>query len=410
MCARLLREHASVFGRTERYTIYDQGDMRRVVDWLFSDAERSQVQRALQECGQPASADVLAEISRAKNLLLTPEAYERSATAHPAAHLIAAVWRESETELHRSNSMDFDDLLAFAVHLLAEHPHRLTWLRQRYRWILVDEYQDTSHAQATLVDLLAGPDGNPCVVGDDDQLIHGWRHADSRHILGFADRHPTHAEIVLGRNFRSRAEILEAAVRCVQHNEHRAPKALTAMRGTGGQVRIVGLGNEYQEAHWVAGQIADALAAGTPAGEILALARTGYATEPLQHALAHHGIPHRVLGSLGLYERTEVRDALAYLTLLQNPRDVQAFGRAIASPRRGIGTATITRLVTWARDRHDGDLIAASAHAADQPGHRRRVALVIERDHRQVRGVRVLVLAGAWADSEASRSRPAPRS
>ena len=364
VCARLLREHASVFGRTERYTIYDQGDMRRVVDGLLSDAERGQVQRPLQDCGQPASAEVLAEISRAKNLLLTPESYERSARAHPAAPLIAAVWRESEAELRRSNAMDFDDLLAFAVRLLAEHPHRLTWLRQRYRWILVDEYQDTSHAQATLVDLLAGPDGNLCVVGDDDQLIHGWRHADPRHILGFAERHPSRAEIVLGRNFRSRAEILQAAVSCVQHNEHRAPKALIAMRGPGGQIRVVGLGNEYQEGHWVAGQIADALAAGTPPGEILALARTGYATEPLQHALAHHGIPHRVLGSLGLYERTEVCDALAYLTLLQNPRDAQALRRAIGSPRRGVGPATLTRLITWARDRHDGDLIAAAAHAA----------------------------------------------
>jgi ATP-dependent DNA helicase UvrD/PcrA len=365
VCARLLREHASVFGRSERYTIYDQGDMRRVVDWLLSDADRGQIQRAVRECGQPASVEVLAEISRAKNLLLTPESYQRSATAHPAAPLIAAVWRESEAELQRSNAMDFDDLLAFAVRLLAEHPHRLAWLRQRYRWILVDEYQDTSHAQATLVDLLAGPDGNLCVVGDDDQLIHGWRHADPRHILGFAEPHPSRVEIVLGRNFRSRAEILQAAVSCVQRNERRAPKTLVAMRGTGGQVRVVGLGNEYQEAHWVAGQIADALAGGTSPAEILALARTGYATEPLQHALAHHGIPHRVLGSLGLYERTEVRDALAYLTLLKNPQDAQAFGRAIASPRRGVGAATVTRLVTWARERHDGDLLTAAAHAAE---------------------------------------------
>jgi len=354
-----------VFGRTERYTIYDQGDMRRVVDGLLSDADRGQIQRELQDRGQPASAEVLAEISRAKNLLLTPESYERSAAAHPAAPLIAAVWGESEAELQRSNAMDFDDLLAFAVRLLAEHPHRLTWLRQRWCWILVDEYQDTSHAQATLVDPLAGPDGNLCVVGDDDQLIHGWRHADPRHILGFAERHPRRAKIVLGRNFRSRAEILEAAVRCVHHNDDRAPKALIAMRGTGGQVRVIGLGDEYQEAHWVAGQIADALAAGSPPAEILALARTGYATDPLQHALAHHGIPHRVLGSLGLYERTEVRDALAYLTLLQNPHDAQALRRAIGSPRRGIGTVTVTRVITWARDRQGGDLIAAAVHAGE---------------------------------------------
>jgi DNA helicase-2/ATP-dependent DNA helicase PcrA len=362
VCARLLREHAAVFGRTDRYTIYDQADMRRVLEWLLADAEHDRIQRALHERGQPASAEVLAEISRAKNLLLTPDTYERSAS-HQAAPLIAALWRESELELRRSNAMDFDDLLAFAVALCAEHPHRLSWLRRRWRWILADEFQDTSHAQAVLVDLLAGPDGNLCVCGDDDQVIHAWRHADPGHILRFGERHPDHAQIVLGRNFRSRAEIFEAAVRCVSHNESRSPKALIAVRGSGGQVRVAGLVNEYQEAHWVAGQIADALASGIPPTEVLALARTGYATEPLQYALAQHGIPHRVLGSLGLYERTEVRDALAYLTLLGNPLDAQALRRAISSPRRGVGPATATRLVAWARGRHGGDLIAGSADA-----------------------------------------------
>ena len=375
VCARLLREHAGVFGRTERYTIYDQAEMRRVVDWLLSDAERGEIQRGLADYGQPASQEVLAEISSAKNQLLTPEVYERS-MAHPAAPLIAAVWRESEVELRRCNALCFDDLLAFAVRLLSEHPHRLAWLRRRWRWILVDEMQDTSHAQATLVDQLAGPDGNLCVCGDDDQVIYGFRHADPRHILCFGERHPSHAEIVLGRNFRSHAEILEAAARCVSHNERRGAKALIAMRGPGGQVRVRTFANEFAEANWVTAQIADALAAGTPPGEILALARTGYATEPLQRALAHAGIPHRVLGSLGLYERAEVRDALAYLTLLQNPLDAQAFRRAIGSPRRGIGAATVTKLVAWARERHSGDLIAASAHAEELDGIRAQGARV----------------------------------
>ena len=201
------------------------------------------------------------------------------------------------------------------------------------------------------------------MCGDDDQLIHGWRHADPRHLLGFADRHPSKVQIVLGRNFRSRAEILHAAARCVAHNERRAPKALIAMRGSGGRVRVRAFENEYAEANWVAAQIADALAGGTPPGEILALARTGYATEPLQRALAHAGIPHRVLGSLGLYERAEVRDALAYLALIENPLDAQAFRRAIGSPRRGTGAATVTKVVAWAREHHRGDLIAASARA-----------------------------------------------
>ena len=194
-------------------------------------------------------------------------------------------------------------------------------------------------------------------------MIHGWRDADPRHLLRFAEQHPAHARILLGRNFRSRAEILRAAVRCVSHNQPRTPKTLIAVRGPGGQVRVRTFANEHHEANWITGQIARTLAAGIPPGEILALARTAYATEPLQRALAHAGIPHRILGSLGLYERAEVRDALAYLTLLSNPQDVIALRRAIASPRRGIGDATITRLVRWARELHDGDLIAASADA-----------------------------------------------
>ena len=272
--------------------------------------------------------------------------------------------------------MEFDDLLAFAVRLLSEHPHRLAWLRQRWRWILADEFQDTSHAQATLVDLLAGPDGNLCVCGDDDQLIHGWRHADPRHILDFAERHPSRAEIVLGRNFRSRAEILEAAVRCVSHNERarrqgadrdarpRRPGAASGRSPTSTPRRT---GSPAQ--------IADALAAGTPPAEILALARTGYATEPLQRALAHAGIPHRVLGSLGLYERTEVRDALAYLTLLAEPASTRRRSAA-RSARRGAGSAPrpSRKLVAWAREHHGGDLIAASAHAGELDGVRAQAA------------------------------------
>ena len=286
------------------------------------------------------------------------------------------MWRECERELRRCNAWEFDDLLACAVRLLSEHPHRLTWLRQRWRWILADEFQDVSHAQAMLVDLLAGPDGNVCVCGDDDQVIYRFGTLTPAHPLLRASVTRPARGSCSGANFRSRAEILEAGVRCVSHNERRAGKALIAMRGPGGRVRVRTFPNEFAEANWVTAQIADALAAGTPPAEILALARTGYATEPLQRALAHAGIPHRVLGSLGLYERTEVRDALAYLTLLQNPLDAQAFRRAIGSPRRGIGAATVTKLVAWARERHGGDLIAASVHAEELDGIRAQGARV----------------------------------
>jgi DNA helicase-2/ATP-dependent DNA helicase PcrA len=156
--ARLLREHAHLFGRTERYTIYDQGDMRRVIDWILADQERTDVQRALGECGQPASAEVQSALSLAKNELLSPEIVRRR-SRYQAAEMIASVWTESERELKRSNAWDFDDLLSFGVRLLREYPHRLRWIRSRWRWLLVDEFQDVNRAQAELVSLLAGDDG-----------------------------------------------------------------------------------------------------------------------------------------------------------------------------------------------------------------------------------------------------------
>ena len=362
ICARILREHASGFGRTENYTVYDQTDVRRVIEWLLSDHQRGQIQQALADHGQPAAAEVLAEISLAKNRLLSPDSYEQAAR-HTAAPLIAAVWREAEIELQRSNAWSFDDLLVFGVRLLAEHPHRLAFYRRRWRWLVADEFQDTNEAQGVLIALLAGPDGNVCAVADDDQLIYSFRGAEPRNVLAFGERFPAHARIVLGRNFRCRAEILDAAVACVAHNTDREAKALIAMRGAGGEARAIAYGSDRDEADSVAAAIGQTLADGIPAGEVLVLARTGYASGPVQAALARHGLPHRVLGSLGLYERSEVRDALAYLTLLVNPADAQAFRRAIGSPKRGVGATTASRVVALARDAHNGDLITAAAHA-----------------------------------------------
>ena len=362
ICARLLREHAQLFGRGANWTVYDQVEVRRVVDWLLSERQRTAIQQGLADFGQPAASEVLREISLAKNRLLDPDSYEQSA-GHPAAPLIAAVWRETEAELRRSNAVDFDDLLVCAVRLLAEHPHYLELYRRRWRWIVVDEYQDTCQAQAVLVSLLAGPDGNLCCVADDDQSIYSFRGADAHGLARLAERFPAHERIVLARNFRSRAEILSPAARCIQNNPDRVPKTLIAMRGPGGHAAALAFASERDEASWIASTIAQELAAGTPPAEILLLARAGYASAPAQTALAAAGIAHRVLGSLGLYERSEVRDALAYLTLIANPADAQAFRRAVAAPRRGVGERTAGQLVARAREHHDGDLIAASANA-----------------------------------------------
>ena len=362
LCARMLREHPAAFGRTPEWTVYDQTEVRRVIDWLLSDRQRTEIQQALARAGQPAAIEVAAEISLAKNRLLTPDSYEQG-SRHQAAALIAAVWRESERELQRCNAMDFDDLLVNAVRLLSEHPHRLELYRRRWHWLLIDEYQDTCEAQGTLIGLLAGSSGNICCVGDDDQVLYSFRGADAHGLAKLGERFPAHERVVLARNFRSHAEILSAAAACVEHNPARVPKALIAIRGAGGRARAIAFASEREEASWIAATVARALGVGVPPAEILLLARAAYASAPVQAALAQARIPHRVLGSLGLYERSEVRDALAYLTLIANPHDAQAFQRAIGAPRRGIGTQTAGRIIARARAHHEGDLIAASASA-----------------------------------------------
>jgi DNA helicase II / ATP-dependent DNA helicase PcrA len=277
VCARLLREHAHIFGRTEQYTIYDQGDMRRVIDWLLADKERAAVQAALGQCGQPASNEVQSALSLAKNELLST-CRIRARSRYQAAELVAVVWSESEQELRRSNAWDFDDLLAFGVRLLREHPYRLRWIRSRWRWVLVDEFQGVNRAQAELVFLLAGQDDNVAVVADDDQVVHRWRGADAGHVVEFAKRYPAHSAIVLGHNFRSRAEILQTGVSCVEQNQRRVQKQLVAVRGDGGIVEVRAFYEDWHEAHWVAGQVAEAMGAGIPgAGD----------PDPRPHRLRH---------------------------------------------------------------------------------------------------------------------------
>ncbi|RKQ90842.1 DNA helicase-2/ATP-dependent DNA helicase PcrA [Solirubrobacter pauli] len=362
VCARILREHATVFGRTDAYTIYDQADLQRVIETLLADHRRDAIQHAIQAWGQPPPAELEHEIALAKSRLLRPSGYE-AVSRYSAAPLVSALWEAMEHELRLCNAFAFDDLLAFTVELLQAHPSRLAHLRARWRWLVVDEMQDTNVAQAALVHLLAGSAGNVTAVGDDDQAIYRFRSAEPRNILEFGARYPAHRQVVLGHNFRSRTEIITAAATCIEQNKHRHHKDLVAARGVGGRVTTRGFARDIEEAAWATSVIADALAAGTPASEILVLGRTAFATAPIQAALAAAGIPHRVLGSLGLYERAEVRDALAYLALLANPQDAHAFRRAIQAPRRGVGMATIGHVVAAARGYFAGDLITTAVNA-----------------------------------------------
>jgi DNA helicase II / ATP-dependent DNA helicase PcrA len=379
VCARMLRVHAGCFGRTDQFTIYDQSELKKIIGDLLSNKDKAQIQYQLDQCGargpdgRGAAAQIAAEISMAKNKLWHPAHYAQH-SRHPLAPLIAAVWAEAEAELQAANAFDFDDLLVYGVRLLAEYPQLLAHYRTRWPWMLVDEFQDTNFAQMCLVSLLAGAEGNLTVVADDDQLLYTFRGAEPANVLKFGDWFPNFRSVTLGRNYRCRAEILTAAVNCVQHNTERVPKALIANKGPGGRIDLPVFGNDRAEAEWIVGLVADALRSGVPSKEILLVSRNAYLTLPVQQALAANGIPYRVLGSLGLFERAEVRDAIAYLSVLANPVDAQAFRRAVNTPKRGVGPATQAAVIEYARDHHNGDLITACQYAEQIPGIKGRAA------------------------------------
>lgn len=365
VCARLLREHAHHVGRSAGWTVYDQTEVRRTIEWLTSERQRGEAAHALHTAGL-AAAEIAREIAGAKNRLLSPAAYERAA-GHQAAALIAGTWRELNQELRRRDAIDLDDMLALAVRLLSERPHILRAQRERFRWLLVDELQDTCPAQLELACLLAGPGGNVTAVGDADQCVFSFRQADPEGMRKLGERFPGHRKLMLRQSFRSRAEILAAAGRCVQRNPRREGGALIATRGGGGHVGIKAFQSDRDEAEWIANHVGSVLGAGVEAREVLILARTGRASVQVQQALRHAGIPHRVAGALGLYERAEIRDALAYLTVLCNPKDVSAFSRAVSSPRRGVGARSVSRIVALARERDDGELICC-CESEEAPG------------------------------------------
>ncbi len=365
LCSRILRQHAARFGRNSNFTIYDQRAVLDLVEYVLADELRAAVCAELERQAPCAAGEIRDEISLAKNRLWTPAFYAQHST-HQHSALIAAVWSEVDQELADSNAADFDDLLRSAVRLLGEYPDLQAHYRARWRWLQVDEVQDTCYAQMGLLRLLAQPDGNLTIVGDRDQALYAWRGAEPRNLLSFPALFPGHQEVALGVNFRSREEIVRAAEALIVHNRNRPTIEFVADRGPGGHVSARGFDNEYAEAGWIASEISRRLSAGLPAEQILVIARASFATSPVQRALTHARIKHHVLGSLGLFERSDIKDALAYLALLINPHDAIALRRAIAAPRREVGKVTCASVVAHARA-HGIDLLEACAHAEQIP-------------------------------------------
>jgi DNA helicase-2/ATP-dependent DNA helicase PcrA len=338
-CARILRAEAKRLGYTSRFSIYDEADSLRLV----------------KRCLEELSVDpkrftpraVKGQISRAKNELRDASSY-REQVGSFFEQTAADVYELYEKRIHEMNALDFDDLLFRTVNLLELFGDVIDRYRRTFRWLLVDEYQDTNHAQYRLLQLLAGEQRNVCVVGDDDQSIYGFRGADIRNILDFEQDFPGTTVVKLEQNYRSTQTILSAANGVVAHNLGRKPKELWTELGEGEPVRVRELEDEHAEARFVASEIEQLAEEGISAREVAVFYRTNAQSRVLEDTLVRFGVSYQVIGGTKFYERAEVKDALAYLTMLVNPQDSVSFSRIVNSPRRGIGQTSQGRVVFYA--------------------------------------------------------------
>ena len=339
--ARMVRAAPHLVERTAAFTIYDQDDSLAVIKRLM---ERHGVSPK-----QYAPRAVQAAISDAKNALVPPGEYEALAM-DPFARSVAPIYHDLGTALRTANAVDFDDLLVLPVRLLRENPAQLGKYRERFRYVLVDEYQDTNRAQYQFVRLLAGESGNVCVVGDDDQSIYGWRGADIRNILDFTKDFPAARIVRLEENYRSAPPILEVANVVIRANTGRMGKTLRPTRSGGEPVTSVRALDERDEADWIVTELMTRR--GTKNLELrdfAVLYRTNAQSRALEEALRRQALPYRLVGAVRFYDRREIRDLMSYLKLIANPADDEAFRRAVAVPKRGLGETTIEMLADAAR-------------------------------------------------------------
>jgi len=336
-CARMLRVDAGLLGYGRSFTIYDEADSVRMVKRVME--ELSFDPREL------PPKTVKRRISSAKNELVGPAGLTDSARG-PFEEQIGEIFALYEQRMVESNAMDFDDLLVRTVELLERFDDVRERWRSTFRHVLVDEYQDTNHAQYRLLVQLAGESGNLTVVGDEDQSVYGFRNADIRNILDFERDFPEAGVIKLEQNYRSTQTILSAANGVVRQNRDRRPKELWTDQGEGEPVEVVGLGDEHEEARWVADRV-DKFAELSEGGldEVAVFYRTNAMSRVLEDTLVRFGVRYRVVGGTKFYDRAEVKDAVAYLQYLANPADSVAFARIVNTPRRGFGKTSLGKVM-----------------------------------------------------------------
>jgi len=348
-CGRVLRREAPRLGYRTNFTIYDQADQIRLVKACLEELER--------DPKRFVPRGIHAQISDAKDQLVGPAEYARRVSSF-YDQTVAEVYELYQRRLHASNAVDFDDLIMLTVEILERFPEALDRWRKAFRYVLVDEYQDTNHAQYRLLQLLAGEHGNVCSVGDPDQSIFAFRGADIRNILEFERDFTGTRVIALEQNYRSTNTILRAANAIIAHNRERKEKNLFSELGDGEPVRALEVEDEHAEARFVAAEVATLIDEGWSGREIGVFYRTNAQSRVLEDVLVRQGVPYQVIGGPRFYERAEIKDAMAYLQVIDNPTDAVSLLRIANRPRRGLGDTSLARLQVWA-DTYDASLFEA---------------------------------------------------
>ena len=338
-CGRILRREAQRLGYRSNFTIYDQADQVRLVKQCLEELER--------DPKRFTPRGIHNQISQAKNRLISPDEYANQVQSF-YDQTVADVYQLYQRRMFASNAVDFDDLLMLTVDVLERFPDVREKWQKAFRYILVDEYQDTNHAQYRLLQLLAERHQNLMAVGDPDQSIYAFRGADINNILDFERDFPGTRTIALEQNYRSTNSILNAANNVISNNRERKPKELWSELGDGEPVRVLEVEDEHAEARFVAAGIAGLVEEGFSGDEVAIFYRTNAQSRVLEDVLVRQGVGYQVIGGPRFYERAEIKDAIAYLQVIDNPYDAVSLQRIANRPRRGIGDSSLARLQTWA--------------------------------------------------------------
>ena len=342
-CMRILRRYIDRLGFDNNFTIYDTDDQKTVMKGV---CKRLNIDTKVHK-----ERFLMNAISSAKDELISPQEYELRAMGDYNKTIIARVYREYQETLRKSNALDFDDIIVKTVELLKSCPEVLDNYQERFRYIMVDEYQDTNTAQFELIRLLADKYRNLCVVGDDDQSIYKFRGANIRNILDFEQVYSDARVIKLEQNYRSTQSILDAANAVIQNNVGRKDKSLWTAQGAGSRIHFRQFDNAYEEAEYIADDIRRKVREGADYGDCAVLYRTNAQARLLEERMVVDGIPYNVVGGTNFYSRAEIKDILAYLKTIDNGRDEVALRRIVNVPKRSIGATTVEKLADYAQMR-----------------------------------------------------------